>query len=183
MQYKNTSAKQPASRNPLLWPFAFNSIWNAPIGSKAKYVDAKIKASPVLSTDVDHFFALNDDDPNRDVIRYGRWRDRSSGTKDFGYDLPLPDELLIPDANEKSRPNNAVAFLMPDGDKLIQFNAAAREKVGGKFYGAQSSSETLTGTGIRGVHGGSGLSSIGGTIRLGELTNDEPIRHALKINL
>jgi hypothetical protein len=43
---------------------------------------------------------------------------------------------------------------------------------------------SIYGDGIRGAHGGSGLSAIGGALRLGEL--DEPmdvIRHALKINV
>ena len=184
MQYKNSSAKQPSSRNPLLWPFASDSIWNTPIGSKAKYVDAQINTSPVLTTDVDHFYVLNDDDPGRSVIRYGGWGDRDSGTKDLGYDLNLPDELLIPDAKRPHTPNNAVAFLMPDGENIAQFNATARSKLGGKLYGtANTPDANLYGSGELGGHGGSGMSSIGGTIRLGELTNDEPIRHALKMNL
>ena len=39
------------------------------------------------------------------------------------------------------------------------------------------------GDGALGAHGGSGLSGIGGTIRLGELTRSEPITHALKLEL
>ena len=38
--FKNTSATQPKSRNPLKWPFASTSIWNTPIGSNARYVPA-----------------------------------------------------------------------------------------------------------------------------------------------
>lgn len=38
--------------------------------------------------------------------------------------------------------------------------------------------------GMYGSHGGSGLSAIGGTLRLGELTpTSGPIRHALKVNI
>jgi hypothetical protein len=36
---------------------------------------------------------------------------------------------------------------------------------------------------VEGGHGGSGMSSIGGSIRVGELTGDTPIRHALKVNV
>lgn len=32
----------------------------------------------------------------------------------------------------------------------------------------------ITGEGIKGAHGGSGMSSLGGTIRLGELLPDTP---------
>src|SRR5947199_350321 len=41
----------------------------------------------------------------------------------------------------------------------------------------------LLGTGNSGAHGGSMLSSLGGTIRLGELVPGGAIRHALKVNL
>src|SRR5207245_1778293 len=43
--------------------------------------------------------------------------------------------------------------------------------------------EQLDGTGFSGGHGGSKLSSIGGTIRLGELVPGGMIRHAMKVNL
>lgn len=188
MQFKNTAETQPTNRNPLLWPFATDSIWNTPIGSDAKYVDANIQQARALATDIDHFFVLNDTDPQRDVYNIGSWHNRTSGTRDLGFDLPIPDELIIPEANEVERPNNSSALLLPDGETLIQLNATTRDRVGGRvngvkypFYGAPN--ETLTSSGALGGHGGSGLSSIGGTIRLGELTGDEPIRHALKINL
>ena len=43
--------------------------------------------------------------------------------------------------------------------------------------------ENLYGKGISGGHGGSKLSGIGGSIRLGELVNARTINHALKINV
>ncbi|TLZ53785.1 MAG: hypothetical protein E6K15_09885 [Methanobacteriota archaeon] len=43
--------------------------------------------------------------------------------------------------------------------------------------------ESLFGTGTSGGHGGSMLSSIGGTIRLGELVPGGAIHHAMKVNL
>lgn len=187
-QEQSIAQTQSIGRNPLLWPFSADSIWNMPIGSDAVYVPANIQPTPVLSSDVDHFFVLNDADPQRDVYVIGRWRDRSSGTRDLNFDLPIPDELLIPDANEVERPNNSAALLLPDGETLVQLNAMTRDRIGGKVYGIKypvgnKPDETLTGTGILGGHGGSGLSSIGGTIRLGELIGDEPIRHVLKLNL
>lgn len=177
-----------AGRNPLLWPFAVDSVWNTPIGANAVYVPANIQPAPVLSSDVDHFFVLNETDPQRDVYAIGRWADRTSGTRDLNFNLPIPDELLIPDANEVERPNNSAALLLPDGETLVQLNAMTRDRIGGKVHGVRypfgnTPDETLMGTGILGGHGGSGLSSIGGTIRLGELIGEQPIRHGLKLNL
>jgi hypothetical protein len=42
---------------------------------------------------------------------------------------------------------------------------------------------SLTSTGLPGCHGGSGLSGIGGSVRIGEVRGPAPIRHALKISL
>ena len=170
------------TRNPLLQPFASTSIWNTPIGTDTNYVPANIQPAS-LSVDVDHFYVLNDTDPTQDVFRIGSWRNRSSGQQDLGIDLPLPDGLILPDSNTLETPNNSSAFLLPDGETLVQFNAATRDRFGGKAYGVPFPDASLGGDGIEGGHGGSGLSSIGGTLRLGELTEVEPIQHALKINL
>src|SRR5437016_201245 len=84
-----------SGRDPLLWPFSRDSIWNLPIGSNARYVCAG--QSPTS-----HYM--------------------------FG-------------------------------------------------------SEDLYGTGETGSHGGSGLSALGGTVRLGELVPGGTIRHSLKLNI
>lgn len=187
-EHQSTSETQLISRNPLLQPFASNSIWNTPIGSNASYVDARIQPTSQLGTDIDHFFVLDAADPQQDVYSIGGWTDRTSGTTDLGFDLPVPDELLIPDANDIEQPNNSAALLLPGGETLIQFNALTRDSIGSRINGVKYPfgrlpDETLTSTGVLGGHGGSGLSSIGGTIRLGELIGNEPLRHALKINL
>src|SRR5207249_3775132 len=44
-------------------------------------------------------------------------------------------------------------------------------------------SNDLYGTGVDGGHGGSRLSSLGGTIRLGELVSGGVIRHVMKVNV
>lgn|GEM_PF-2160334 len=38
----NTVGSFPTSRNDWKWPFAQDSIWNMPIGSGARYVDADL---------------------------------------------------------------------------------------------------------------------------------------------
>lgn len=176
------------ARNPILWPFAIDSIWNQPIGDGAEYVPANLESERLLTADTDHFFVLRPDDPRQDLFSIGGWRNRSTGTRERDTDLPLPDALIIPDTNEHETPNNSSAFLLPDGNTLVQLNATTRDRLGGPIYGVQYpvrpyENPTLDGDGILGGHGGSGLSSIGGTIRIGELVDDDPIRHALKINL
>jgi|GEM_PF-500924 len=180
-----------ATRDPIKWPFASDSIWNMPIGSDAQYVDAEIDWSARATVDTDHFYVLSGDDPLQPVYDIANWGPgRSNGTDYQNISLPIPDDLIIADATNGYTPNNSAAFLMPDGRTLVQVNALTRDRPGGFVYGQRlpytqnvAKYEDLYGSGIEGGHAGSGLSSIGGSIRLGELTSDDPIRHALKINL
>jgi hypothetical protein len=62
-------------------------------------------------------------------------------------------------------------------------NALARCEAGGPIYGIPVATADIYGQGQFGGHGGSGLSSIGGTIRRGELIDSRPIRHVMKVNI
>lgn len=180
-----------ATRDVTLRPFAANSIWNTPIGSNAEYVDAKIEKAKNATVDVDHFYILKGDDPLQPLYNHGTWGPgRTTGSTYQGISLPLPDDLLISDSTNTKTPNNSTAFLMPDGRTLVQVNALARDRNSDFVYGQRlpytldvAEYEDIYGTGIEGAHAGSGLSSIGGTIRQGELIGADPIRHALKVNL
>ncbi len=179
------SQNAPTSRDKFLWPFSSESIWNMPIGSDAQYEPARLKSAPRLRVDKEYFFKLNADDPRQPVYAPGSWRKRCSGKKkSMKISLPVPDNLIIPDARKGKTPNNASAFLMPDGKTLVQLEPLARCEPGGPIYGWRYFPNVdIYGEGIGGAHFGSGLSSIGGSIRRGELTGNQPIRHALKINL
>ncbi|MEL7356080.1 MAG: calcium-binding protein [Cyanobacteria bacterium J06560_6] len=174
----------PVVRDPLKWPFSRDSIWNTPIGSNAWYVDARLGWAQHATMDVDYFYVLDGSDRLQPVFSPGNWGPgRSTGTLYRNIALPIPDDLLVPDATNKETPNNAAAFLLPDGRTLVQLNPLTRDRIGGPIFGWYAATEDIYETGIRGGHGGSGLSSIGGTVRLGELIGSEPIRHVLKVNL
>lgn len=92
--------------------------------------------------------------------------------------------------------NNAMAVLMEDNITLVQMQPAYRcgfypapllARWGNQTDGGPQRFDNVTsvlGNGVGGAHGGSGLSSMGGSIRLGELLpGSPPIRHALKIEL
>ena len=90
-----SAAQLPTSRDPLTWPFAQNSIWNAPIGSGAEYVDAKIDWVEHATVDVDHFYVLNADDPLRPVYAPGNWGPgRPAGYEYRNIALPLADDFF-----------------------------------------------------------------------------------------
>lgn len=171
-------------------PFSCDSIWNMPIGENAQYVAADIKPAGFISGDVDYYIVTTKNDPFIPWYNPDSWlKDRCSNTGKGRNDyLNVPKSLIVPDATPVKTPNNSAAFLQPDGKTLIQMSPLARCEAGGAVFGYVAPSyphyhENIYGPGITGGHAGSGLSSIGGTIRLGELTNNKPIRHVLKLEL
>lgn len=171
------------TRDKWLWPFASTSPWNMPIGSDARYTPANLQKAAWVSADEEYFYKAKADDPVRSVYVPGTWGPgRCTGTTPQGK-LQVPDNLIVPDATETSTPNNPAAFLLPDGKTLVQLNPLTRCTSGGNVYGWRAGDVSIYGDGLSGGHGGSGLSSMGGSIRLGELTGTRAMRHALKINL
>ena len=185
-----------ATRDPLLWPFSPTSIWNMPIGSNAHYVDALI-GSRGFGTDIDWFIITHASDPQVSTYMPATWgQGRCAGTTpqqqaqwhpEAGQPMHVPSDLIIPDAitsgNIYWTPNSSSAFLQPDGKTLANFNVTARCQAGGPLYGTWFGQSDLYGDGIGGGHGGSAMSSIGGSIRTGELLDDQPLHHALKIDI
>lgn len=187
-QYIAAKASLPRKRDKWLWPFSSNSIWNLPIGSRAVYLPAKLAKAGYLSADREYFYRLNANDPQRPVYSPGNFGPgRCTGTQPMQISLPIPDNLIVPDAtsNPYSTPNNPSAFLMTDGKTIEQFQPLARCQAGGNVHGWRNpwGGVSIYGDGIKGTHFGSGLSAIGGSIRKGELINNLPIRHALKVNI
>ncbi|AFY58052.1 hypothetical protein Riv7116_5685 [Rivularia sp. PCC 7116] len=179
----STFGKAP-KRDKFLQPFLSTSIWNMPIGDNARYVKANIGKAKQAAADEEYFFELKDKYPYRRVYAPGAWGEgRCTGTKYMNIAIPIPDNLIIPDATKEPHhtPNNASAFLMPDGRTLVQLSPLARCQKKGSLYGWRYDNVDIYGEGIGGAHFGSGLSSIGGSIRKGELTNNKPIPHALKV--
>ena len=189
-QVSNNICSSGTPRDKHQQPFSCDSIWNMPIGTNAKYVPANIKPASYISGDVDYYIVTTESDPlvpwyNPDSWLQGRCSNTGKGRN--GY-LHLPQNLIVPDATENKTPNNSAAFLQPDGKTLIQMSPLSRCEKGGAVFGYVAPSyphyhENIYGQGITGGHAGSGLSSIGGTVRLEELTSNRPIRHALKLEL
>lgn len=155
-----------------------------PIGSNAQYVPANIGKAYWISPEINYYIVTENNDA---VVNWYFPQNWGVGRCERGGKLlgkvRVPNDLIVPDATETRTPNNAAAFLDPDGRTLIQMNPLARCEAGGPVFGHPTpAEEDIYGLGITGGQGGSGLSSIGGTIRLGELLPDAPpIRHTLKL--
>jgi len=96
--------------------------------------------------------------------------------------IQLPQDFVLP-AGQNASPGNSLAIVQPDGHSLIEISGFACCIAGGPAYGFRYPDSDLYGDGRLGGQGGSGLSSLGGALVKGELTNGLPVRHALKVSL
>jgi len=189
------AAAPPTTRDPWRWPFSADSIWNTPIGSGAVYTPAGLGPATHVGTDIQILLRTAATDPEREVLDSPTWGPgRASGKTPLGFALRVPDDWIVPDAGKDNpyglTPNANFAILLPDGDSLLQGCKVCRVQRGGPVhmpdwmrFPANRKTVSLRGDGLEGGgQGASGMSALGGTIRLGELVGNAPIRHAVKIN-
>lgn len=189
---KHLAYKQQKKRDPLLWPFAANSIWNTPIGSNAKYVDAKLEkpVEGIITVDED-LIVMTPDAPLLEVYesnaQWDRTKNRCVKTGKLLGKFPIPPSFIVsPQTWDGIVPNSGIAILMPDKKTIVQGQPFAFCPENGyatvlKLFKYENN---IYGDGMYGAHGGSKLSAIGGTLRNHDLTpTSGPIRHAMKINI
>jgi len=178
-------------RDPLKQPFSSNSIWNMPIGSDAKYVPAELEKAMAAGMTIDEdIIVLKPDAPLTEIFtNYAGWnreKDRCQKEGPLLFSAPIPDNFVVNNSNwDGLTPNSGIAFLMPDGRTIKQTQPFAR-CIAGENGTSQYLFEDMDiyGDGYYGAHGGSGLSAIGGALRVGELVDiNQPIKHVLKINV
>lgn len=189
-------ADEPAARDLWLWPFSATSIWNHPIGDKADYVPANLPAAGHAGVDTQLLVRTSASFPERAVLDSPTWGPgRATGTTPLGFSLRVPDDWIVPDAGPDNpyglTPNANFAFLLPDGESVLQGCKVCRPEAGGPIYMSEwmkyagnRKPASVYGDGVtdnRG-QGATSMSAFGGTIRLGELISKEPIRHAIKVN-
>ncbi len=169
-------------RDPWLWPFSRDSIWNMPIGSDAKYEDAGIRFVDEYGIDEEYLLTTTESDEQLEIYEtnmHNRWPDVSTLKKSTVTTYWPKGFRISADLDT----NTCSAILQPDGRTIIQMQPTCR---------ATSTSTYATGyptkggvdiydEGSYGSHWGSSLSTLGGSIRVGELTGDGQIHHALKI--
>lgn len=185
-----SSAGGAHARNPLQQPFQRESIWNMPIGSGAEYEHARIQPADMMGMTVDEdLIVLTPEAPRLPIYRnnagWDRNQDRCVKEGELLFRAPIPTDFMVTPGNwDGLTPNSGLAVLMPDGRTIKQTQPFARcvaEYATSKYL---FDDVDLYGRGYYGAHGGSGLSAIGGTLRVGELAPGAgPIRHVLKVNV
>lgn len=106
---------------------------------------------------------------------------RCSATGGLLVNVPIPNDYVNPNNID----NSSAAFLLADGRTIVQTQPLARCTAGGPATALVTFPKVdIYGDGIQGAHGGSGLSALGGSIRVGELRpGSQGPRHALKVNV
>ena len=171
-------ASSAASRSPYSWPFSWDSIWNMPISSAASYTWAGIKSSATY----ENVGAVDYDSvsPSFPVVTLENARLGSGGTGPVSVSGD-------PAMSEGGEWNTCSAFLGTDGVTVYQGQTTELSAGGNPYFGGVAdftwAPVSIEGTGITGCHGGSGLSGLGGTLTLADLTQSGPITHALKVAL
>lgn len=105
----------------------------------------------------------------------------SGSAPGFPLQVPMPSSYIVGNTTN----NESAAFLMPDKRTIVQIQPLARCTAGGPGTSLVKFNDVdLYGDGREGAHGGSRMSALGGSIRIGELRpNGQPMRHALKMAL
>ena len=179
-------APTPTARDPLKQPFATNSIWNMPIGSGAVYVPANLSAALGSGMpQIDDERIIFKPTAPLTAVNYSSagWSGSNRCTATGGQllNVPIPTNYIIPSNID----NSSAAFLMPDGRTIAQSQPLTRCSAGGPATSYVTFPPVdIYGDGIAGAHGGSGLSAVGGSIRIGELRpGQQGPKHALKVNV
>lgn len=202
--FKNSPRLQTQAvetRDYLKWPFPASSIWNMPLHNNAQYVNAPIQPSSQYGLAPDeNLLILRPTAPLKTVyVTTAGWDFAKTrcGSIDFskqafnGVQVPIPNDFRTDPGYVGVTPNQSAAILMPDGVTVKQSQPmhicgfGGTVVAGGDANGAwQYPDDNLkTGDGILGAHGGPRMSSIGGTIRVGELRPGTNFRHALTLQL
>lgn len=174
------------TRDSIKWPFDKTSIWNMPIHKEAVYVPAGIVAANNFEADEDVLILTPKEKFMVVRTNTAGWTGADRCLPD-GPDLfaaPIPSNWIFDSTVWFGKtPNAGAAILLPNGKiKQTQPFAKCSNNVVTSQYVWSEENCVLTGECIVGAHGGSGLSAIGGTIRLGEFSSGK-IQHVLKINL
>jgi len=188
----------PGTRSALQWPFASSSIWNMPIGTGANYLASGLHFTTTPNS-TEYWYDMPQSDHERIVLTASApltdvyisnvgWSggDRCVQQGALFFQAPLPASYVVPNSTD----NNGAAILLADGLTVVQTQPFT--KCSGYSYATTMQVpwslaiweyNIQTGDGRLGAHGGSNLSTLGGTIRLGELRPGTQMRHALKVNV
>ena len=116
------------ARDPFLWPFPWNSIWNMPIGEDAELVDAGIGTMTGKTFNVENDILIQmPDAPTRDIEEHtGAWSTTTRCAEEYrdgihASDMPIPAVgEWEPRTITAAKPNHSTSILVNDGSPGIE---------------------------------------------------------------
>ena len=159
-----------------------------PIGSNAVYAPAGIKDWTAFGVFLEEIIIINKPTAPLTPIKYNGagWSggSRCGDQGSTGVSAPLPSNYLVSDVDGNDTPNYPAAVMTADGNNYLQGQPLTHCTAGGPWtWLGLDYSTSIYGDGINGAQGGSHLSSVGGTIRLGEWSSrmtDEVARERMR---
>lgn len=202
-----------ACRDTYKQPFNGDSIWNTPLGADARFVDAGLSSFATGQYHVDTNYVVPAGTQPVDVINQGWWGPTPEPARAecpmanasntwchctifgnvSGTQLNIPHDFVT----DSDHAGNNGATIAYNTTHVVQMQPMYRCAPGSPILAEWQAGRlapstgppdrylmSLWGTGTYGAHGGSGLSSLGGQIRRGELNRSAPpISHALSVEL
>lgn len=176
----------PPSRDPLLAPYASSSVWNTPLGDQATWVQVTLQpaAAGIRTEAVVILLDLQQallSIQHSDAGWTGDDRCPANAPEHFTGHAPL-SFLVLEGPGISGAP---VVALQEDGTSIRQGLPFARCTAAmPATIQYEDDAGDLLGDGINGANGGSGLSALGGVLRLSELVpGAPPPHHALAIHV
>ncbi|MBI5288988.1 MAG: hypothetical protein HY873_08440 [Chloroflexi bacterium] len=155
-----------------------------PIGSGATYQAISLPNTEYVHED--EILGMDASAPLRPTFNRNAWDATCSGGTSYGQ-FPVPNSLITDVTSGSYLPNNTAAMIKADGRTIQEGIWVARcSGTGPLYWGLTLGSHDIYGDGVSGFyggHGGSGLSAVGGSLRLWEVTGTAAIAHALKVTL
>ncbi|MBS43840.1 MAG: hypothetical protein CMH83_11905 [Nocardioides sp.] len=190
------SPATPGARDPRLWPYPADSIWNVARGDAASLVPFPLAPSALTVQAEEDLIIATPDAPLRPVLATdAAWdadRTRCGATtgETLLEGLPIAEDWTTDPGYTGTTPNHAAAVLLPD-DTLVEtqpLHVCADGTVVSQYAPDDWRGSSIRTGGVpgdvgEGAHGGSGMTAFGGTIRLGEWTPGSTIRHTLKLTV
>jgi hypothetical protein len=203
-----------ACRDPHAQPFDSHSVWNTPLGTSARLQDVGLGDFQTGQYHDDENFVVprGSSDELVDVINQGWWGPTPAPARalcptanksntfchcvEFGSRSGTRLSIPYNWTTGTQAGNNGAAFML-NATHAVQMQPTFRCKPGSPVLAEWEQwrlspptgpvdryATSLWGPGTYGAHGGSGLSSLGGQIRRGELNETAPdIQHALSLEL
>jgi hypothetical protein len=170
-----------------LAPYASSSVWNTPLGDGAALKPASLTpASAGIRTEAVVLLLSVDAAPLSVQHSDAGWTgaDRCPASAPEHFTAFAPADFLVSEGEGRS--GTPLVALQGDARSLKQGLPLARCTPGSPATIAfeETDAGDIYGDGLFGANGGSGLSALGGVLRLGELLpNAEPPRHSLAIHV